>query len=247
MRLGCIADDLTGATDLALMLAREGMNTIQTTGAPDASLDLAGWLGDFDDDLSALGLADQTVFRRHHTTRTANWKLVMELFLEAYRVKSTNARTLARVLREDAVVDTSGSHLRIVRARKNLPEIANHARDQWDLRRYATVVYVLFPSTLLLLHADAISQVSLLPSSVDTVEFVHTMLVPTHVDEVGRAHHEATWRLLDEEVFGQEDLAMAESVQSGLHACTSWAFRLGSVEHPIRVFHDTLDRALAER
>jgi len=39
MRLGCIADDLTGATDLALMLAREGMNTIQTAGVPDPSLD----------------------------------------------------------------------------------------------------------------------------------------------------------------------------------------------------------------
>ena len=42
MRLGCIADDLTGATDLALMLAREGMNTIQTTGVPGPSLDLTG-------------------------------------------------------------------------------------------------------------------------------------------------------------------------------------------------------------
>ena len=34
MRLGCIADDLTGATDLALMLAREGLRTIQTIGVP---------------------------------------------------------------------------------------------------------------------------------------------------------------------------------------------------------------------
>ncbi len=42
MRLGCIADDLTGASDLALMLARGGMNTIQTTGVPDPSLDFTG-------------------------------------------------------------------------------------------------------------------------------------------------------------------------------------------------------------
>ena len=41
MQLGCIADDLTGASDLALMLAREGMRTVQTIGAPDASLDLS--------------------------------------------------------------------------------------------------------------------------------------------------------------------------------------------------------------
>jgi uncharacterized protein YgbK (DUF1537 family) len=34
--LGCIADDFTGATDLANMLVREGMRTIQTIGIPTA-------------------------------------------------------------------------------------------------------------------------------------------------------------------------------------------------------------------
>jgi uncharacterized protein YgbK (DUF1537 family) len=42
MRLGCIADDLTGASDLALMLSREGLETVQTIGVPDATLDLSG-------------------------------------------------------------------------------------------------------------------------------------------------------------------------------------------------------------
>lgn len=35
MLLGCIADDLTGATDLALMLRRGGMRTMQTMGVPE--------------------------------------------------------------------------------------------------------------------------------------------------------------------------------------------------------------------
>lgn len=37
MLLGCIADDLTGATDLALMLARNGLRTVQTIGVPDGA------------------------------------------------------------------------------------------------------------------------------------------------------------------------------------------------------------------
>jgi uncharacterized protein YgbK (DUF1537 family) len=36
MLLGCIADDLTGATDLALMLTRAGMRTVQVMGVPAA-------------------------------------------------------------------------------------------------------------------------------------------------------------------------------------------------------------------
>ena len=42
MLLGCIADDLTGATDLALTLTREGLRTVQSTGLPRPDLDLSG-------------------------------------------------------------------------------------------------------------------------------------------------------------------------------------------------------------
>src|SRR5918998_2009868 len=38
MLLGCIADDFTGATDLANMLVRGGMRTVQTIGGPSAPL-----------------------------------------------------------------------------------------------------------------------------------------------------------------------------------------------------------------
>ena len=36
MLLGCIADDFTGATDLANMLVRGGMRTVQMIGVPTA-------------------------------------------------------------------------------------------------------------------------------------------------------------------------------------------------------------------
>ena len=38
MLLGCVADDITGATDQCLMLARNGMSVVQTIGVPDADL-----------------------------------------------------------------------------------------------------------------------------------------------------------------------------------------------------------------
>lgn len=42
MLLGCIADDLTGATDLSLTLSKEGLRCVQNTGIPSAALDLTG-------------------------------------------------------------------------------------------------------------------------------------------------------------------------------------------------------------
>ena len=42
MLLGAIADDLTGATDLALTLSREGMRTVQVVGVPPQGFDFGG-------------------------------------------------------------------------------------------------------------------------------------------------------------------------------------------------------------
>ena len=38
LKLGCIADDSTGATDLANNLVRSGMRVVQTIGVPDTPL-----------------------------------------------------------------------------------------------------------------------------------------------------------------------------------------------------------------
>lgn len=38
MLLGCIADDLTGATDMALMLSQHGMRTVQVNGLPEGEM-----------------------------------------------------------------------------------------------------------------------------------------------------------------------------------------------------------------
>lgn len=53
--LGCIADDFTGATDLANMLVRGGMRTVQSIGIPDA-----GMAADLDADAIVIALKSRT-------------------------------------------------------------------------------------------------------------------------------------------------------------------------------------------
>ena len=40
LSLGCIADDYTGASDLANTLTRQGLRTVQTIGVPSDDLEL---------------------------------------------------------------------------------------------------------------------------------------------------------------------------------------------------------------
>jgi phenylpropionate dioxygenase-like ring-hydroxylating dioxygenase large terminal subunit len=211
-----------------------------------APIDAAAWLGDFDEDLAAFGLESHVVFARSTQVRAANWKLVMDAFLEGYHVKSLHQRTLARFFGDAVVVDASGPHVRSVGARRSLGELAGAGEDA--LRAHTTVFYTLFPNSVLVFHPELVSHLALFPRGQAGVEFVHTMLAPREPASDGeRAGWQKTWGLIDGQVFAKEDLAIAESIQSVLHADANATFRIGSLEHPIRMFHDAIDRAIAAR
>jgi len=208
-------------------------------------IDVASWLADFDDDLECFGLSDHVVFQRRVGVRATNWKLVMDAFLEGYHVKSLHQRTLARFFLEDVVTDRSGPHIRSVGARKNLPELRGTAPSTWDFRATTTPFYAIFPNNILVLHPETISHIALYPKALGEVEYVHTMLAPrAPANDAERAGWQKTWELIDQRVFAEEDLAIAESVQSVLHSGANTSFQLGALEQAIKWFHDETDRVI---
>jgi glycine betaine catabolism A len=208
-------------------------------------IDLATSLGPFDDDLAAFHLNEHVVFERSRRIGKANWKLVMDAFLEGYHVKALHQRTLSRFFNQDMIFDTHGGHVRTVGARRNFLESTSQPMDAWDLRECATVFYNLFPNSVLVFHPEAVSHIALYPRAVDEVVFVHTMLVPREPkNEEERAAFRKTWDLIDAKVFAEEDLAIAESIQSGLASDASTTFRLGTIEAPIIAFHRAIDAAI---
>ena len=57
--------------------------------------DMADYLGEIDVDLAALGLAGHHFFRQHAVQRAANWKLIVDAFIEFYHIKRLHAPPLA--------------------------------------------------------------------------------------------------------------------------------------------------------
>jgi phenylpropionate dioxygenase-like ring-hydroxylating dioxygenase large terminal subunit len=231
---------------------RHGFVWVTPEPKPDAGRpvrDLRAWLGEYDADLESFDLASHHVVARSHGVRAANWKLVMDAFLETYHVKALHHKTLARFFRDEVVADFCGPHSRSAGARRTLPELAAQPRAAWDLRQTATVFYALFPNTVLVFHPDTISHLALFPRALGEVEYVHTLLAPRSPAEASDAEREAwrkTWALIDGTVFEQEDFVVAERIQSVLGADRAGAaFRLGALEHQIQRFHEAIDQALA--
>ena len=113
MLLGCIADDLTGATDLALMLQSAGMRTLQSIGVP-AEGDAAG-----EADAVVIALKSRTIAPHeavHQSLAALEWLRARDarqiLFKYCSTFDSTDAGNIGPVA--DALLDATNSAFTVV-------------------------------------------------------------------------------------------------------------------------------------
>ncbi|MCA9717952.1 MAG: hypothetical protein KC468_24985, partial [Myxococcales bacterium] len=205
----------------------------------EGPVDVRAHLGPaLDDDLAGFGLAEHArVGSREHDVR-ANWKLLMDAFAEGYHVRSLHRDSLARYFLEVSLTDDLNPHVRHVGARASFRDA-----EVPDIRRDTTPFYNLFPNSILVLHPNSISWVTLQPEGVGRTRFVHRMLA--RPGDADAAALERSFAFIDEQVFAREDLATAESIQRALATGANDHVLLGAQEEGMRLFHRNRDRAIA--
>jgi phenylpropionate dioxygenase-like ring-hydroxylating dioxygenase large terminal subunit len=206
---------------------------------------IAEHLGELDADLAALALDRHAVWRAHRSTRSCNWKLIVEAFLDAYHIRALHRDSIYRFFVDAAsMFEHVGPHVRAVSARRSLRDAPGELAGA-DLRALGTPSYVVFPTTVIIVHPDFVSVLLLHPLSAERTEFAHVMLVPE--ERVGDAvHWDKSWALIDETVFAREDLWVCEQIQRGLAAGTTDALVFGELESAMRSFHAAVDSVLRE-
>ncbi|HEX4512670.1 MAG TPA: aromatic ring-hydroxylating dioxygenase subunit alpha [Polyangiaceae bacterium] len=207
---------------------------------PSASLDVRAHVGpDIDDDLASFALDDHVRLESVRETRACNWKLVIEAFLEGYHAKYLHNKTIARFFLDGVVVfDRFGQHVRSAGGRRELAKWSGGT-----IREAATMFYFVFPNTILVLHPDWISHITMIPETPSTSTYVHAMLVP-RATSGDAAHWRETWNLIEGAVFQKEDLVVADSIQASFGAGIERDFAIGGLELPIRHFHDAIENAI---
>ncbi len=193
-------------------------------------------------DLDALGMDRLALYRRATREVRGNWKLIVDAFLDGYHIRHLHRDSIYRFF-VDALVEAeqAGPHVRALTARRELLQAKDLAGA--DVREVATPSYVVFPSTVLVAHPDFVSVLTCTPRAADRTLFSHAMLVPAE-RRGEEAHWAKSFALIDETVFGREDLATVEAIQRGLAAGASETLLFGELEQASLWFHRTLDAAV---
>lgn len=177
------------------------------------------------------------VIGRKHFEVAANWKLVNDLSLESYHFKTLHRESIAKFLSPNAVVDTFGRHSRWAFPLKSIAGLADRDESEWPDSIEGSVTYTLYPGVMLLVNSTGAQMIRAEPGNSpgsSVVTYVGMYAPECDPDEAYGAFQ------FGGEVFGDEDLPVAEECQRGLGA-RGGDYLLGANEPLLQFWHKQWD------
>jgi phenylpropionate dioxygenase-like ring-hydroxylating dioxygenase large terminal subunit len=233
-----------GARDLVPLPCAERHGLVWVVPAADGAMDLDAFLAGLDGELPFYEIEQLQVFRTIEAEYPANWKLIVDAFLEPYHIRVLHKDTIYPFFTDGITAgERFGPHIGSLVARRAAQEWAADATSPapeglQELRQLASPSQVIFPNTVTIFHPDYLSLITLYPTGPETLRWTHRMLIPpAKATPDWVPHWEKTFRLIEQGVFRKEDIHCAVGIQQGLKTGANAYVTAGRVEQALAWFH----------
>ena len=189
--------------------------------APSGALDPDRFLAGLAPELAAYGFERYVHYARRTLVRRMNWKMVIDTFLESYHFGVLHPHTVHPLFFANVgLFESFGPHLRQVYPRRTIVELKDRPESDWDLVTHTAIIYVLFPSTVIVMQADHAEIWRIFPdperSDTSVVHLDFYIPEPAGTDSA-RRHWDRNLDLVLRTVE-KEDFPTGEGIQAGFRA-----------------------------
>ena len=122
---------------------------------PSIELDLDPFLSGLGPELASYRFESYVHYAQRTLARRMNWKMVIDTFLEPYHFPVLHSETVHPLFLPNlCLFDPFGPHLREIFPRRTITGLRARPESDWDLITHTAVIYVLFPSTVIVMQGD---------------------------------------------------------------------------------------------
>lgn len=211
-----------------------------------ADIDIARYLGaELDAEIESFQVGKQVVFVEDTLKKDFNWKLGMDSFQEVYHLNILHKKSLTGMFNGLAAFEPLGRHYRFTPIRTSFDKAMRDGPVTKDLLPHTSIVYLLFPNTLLIWQMDHIElwHIYPAPDSDDRCIMRVFLVIPEPADERATRYWNRNWEVLQGSVW-KEDFDTMKSIYDNLATGVIPQFVLGRNEFALQHYHEQLDKAL---
>lgn len=215
--------------------------------APGATIDVASFLGELDQELAGFEMAGHVRQRTDVLREPFNWKLVVDGFLETYHIRFLHRSTIGPYIGSNfALYDDFGLHARMIGLRASFHEHRTSPRAEREFLPHVAIIYLVFPNTVLVWQGDHFEVWSVFPDGehADRMVARASLLAPTAptTDDEQR-HWDKNWEVLMNTVLN-EDFVVARTMQRNFASGARTHAVFGRQEATLQHFHRVLEHEL---
>ena len=226
-----------------------GLVWVIPTPSADASagFDIDPWLGGLGPELASFGFDTWAFYDKRVIPETMNWKILVDTFHEGYHIGFLHKESLSSILHGNVTdFEAFGLNHRLTMPRKKLERLKAEPEESWDLMWNTTLIYSLFPNTILVVQGDHVEITRMFPvdSRVDRAVMDLALYVPkAPATEEERIHWDKNMQLVLDVVTG-EDFPAGRSMQIGLASGAQSHTVYGRNEPAMIHYHQSMRTAL---
>lgn len=228
---------------------KHGLVWVIPTPSADAAagFDIDPWLGGLGPELASFGFGTWSFYDKRVVPETMNWKILVDTFHEGYHIGFLHKDSLSSILHGNVTdFEAFGLNHRLTMPRKKIERLKEQPEESWDLMWNTTLIYSLFPNTILVVQGDHVEITRMFPvdGRVDRSVMDLALYVPNApTTEEERAHWDKNMQLVLDVVTG-EDFPAGRSMQIGLTSGAQTHTVYGRNEPAMIHYHQSMRTAL---